>query len=61
MKIGKFNAYKGFVGTIEMTDGEYHGRLLDISDFVNYIADSLEELEEEYHKAVDEYLVVLDK
>lgn len=61
MEIGKFKAYKGFVGTIEMTDGKHHGKLLDINGFVNYTADSLEELEEEYHKAVEDYLVVLDK
>ena len=61
MEIGKFNPYKGFVGTIEVTDGGHHGKLLDINDFVNYTADSLEKLENEYHKAVDDYLSFLNE
>ena len=61
MNIGKFKEYKGFVGSIEITDGKHHGILLDIKDFVNYTADSLEELEEEFHKAVDDYLIFLDE
>lgn len=59
MEIGKFKPYKGFIGTIEFTEGKHHGKLININDFVNYVADSLEELEEEYHKAVDDYLEVL--
>ena len=60
MVIGKFKSYKGFIGTIELTAGKHHGKLVDINGFVNYVADSLEELEEEYHKAVDDYLEVLE-
>lgn len=55
----KFESYKGFEGSIEVTDDKYHGIILNIDDFVNYTADSLEELQEEFHKAVDDYLVVL--
>lgn len=55
----KFEPYKGFEGSIEITDGKYHGIILNIDDFVNYVADSLEELQKEFHKAVDDYLVVL--
>ena len=61
MEIGKFKPYKGFVGTIEVDDGGHHGKLLDIDDFVNYTANSLEELETEYHKAVDDYLSFLNE
>lgn len=60
MEIGKFKEYKGFVGSIEITDGKQHGIILDIDDFVNYTANSLEELEEEFHKAVDDYLITLE-
>lgn len=60
MLIGKFKAYKGYVGSIEMTDGKHHGRLLDINNLVNYTANSLEKLEKEYHDAVDDYLDFLD-
>lgn len=61
MRIGTFKQYKGFVGSIEITDGKHHGILLNINDFVNYTADSLEQLEEEYHKAVDDYLILLEE
>lgn len=61
MDIGKFNEYKGFIGSIELTEGKHHGILLNTNDFVNYTADSLEELEEEFHKAVDDYLIVLEE
>ena len=44
-----------------MADGGHHGKLLDIDDFVNYTANSLEELETEYHKAVDDYLSFLNE
>ena len=56
-----FTDYKGYVGSIEKTDGRYHGYLLNTKDFVNYTADSLEELEKEFHKAVDDYLIALDE
>lgn len=62
MSIGKFKPYKNIVGTIEMEgEKQFHGKLLDISGFVDYQADSLENLEEEFHRAVDDYLNMLDK
>lgn len=54
--IGRFDKYRGFVGSIEYTDQKYHGRILNLYTFVDYSAESLEQLEIEFHKAADNYL-----
>lgn len=54
--LGYFIEYKNFVGTIEICDGHYCGHLKDISDFVNYQAQTIEEMFEEYKKAIDDYI-----
>ena len=59
MKIGQFKEYKNYIGSIEITNREHHGSILHIPDLVTYAADSLEELEKEYHKAVDAYIEFL--
>ena len=57
MRVGKFKAYRGAIGTIEVTtDKKIYGKLLNTKDLVNYYADSVEQLEVEFHKSVDEYL-----
>ena len=57
-KIGKFVEYKGYVGSIEcdVEDRIYFGKLLDIEDLVNYEADDIATLFEEYCSAVDNYI-----
>ena len=49
------------LGTIEMINGEHCGRLLNVTGFVSYTANSLEELENEFHKAVDNYFNMLSR
>lgn len=59
MEIGKFKEYKGYIGSIEYSVEEkyYHGKVLDIKDFVNYESENnVEDLHEEFHKAVDDYI-----
>lgn len=58
MRLGTFIEYKGFIGTIEYDseDKIHYGSLDNIKDFVNYQADSVEQLYEEFHKSVDDYL-----
>lgn len=58
MLIGYFAKYKALTGTICLTDGKHHGRILSIRDHVDYRANSLEELEKEFRKAVDDYLEI---
>ena len=62
MKIGNFKEYKGYIGRIEFSadDQCYFGRILNINDLVFYEADSVEDLEVEFHEAVDDYIEFLD-
>lgn len=50
--------YKGYSARPEYSaeDGVFFGRLLGINDLVNFESANAEGLEEEFHKAVDDYL-----
>ena len=50
--------YKGYSARPEYSaeDGVFFGRLLGINDLVNCESENVEGLEEEFHKAVDDYL-----
>ena len=51
--------YKGYLARAEYSaeDGVFFGRLLGINDMVNFESEDAEGLEEEFHKAVDDYLM----
>ena len=50
--------YKGYEGTAEVSveDGVCHGKILFIQDLVTYEAETVGQLEMEFHAAVDDYL-----
>lgn len=50
--------YKGYVSTVRYDNESHklHGRIDGISDFVNYVADDINEVEQEFKNAVDDYL-----
>lgn len=50
--------YKGYTAQPEYSadDQVFYGTVLGISDGVDFQSDSAKELEEEFHKAVDDYL-----
>jgi predicted HicB family RNase H-like nuclease len=50
--------YKGYTAKVEFDAeaGLLHGELEDISDVVTFQADSVAELQAEFHAAVDDYL-----
>jgi len=55
----KYLRYKGYLGTIE-PELESHmlfGKLAFIRDLITYQADNLKELEQEFRRSVDEYLL----
>lgn len=58
--IGTFKEYKGYTGSIEYDaeDKIHYGQVLFTkkNHLVNYEAENIVELEEEFHKAVDDYL-----
>lgn len=51
--------YKGFTGTIEHTDGVYHGKVQGIRGLVSYEGNTIEELRQDFEGAVDDYLDLL--
>lgn len=64
MIVGQFIEYKGYIGSIEYNPGDkkaYYGSLLNTKDFVNYCANNLFELEQEYHSAIDDYIAFKEK
>lgn len=58
MRIGTFKKYRGYYGSIEYSpDDDIHfGKINNIKDLVNYEANTIEELRDEFHKAVDDYI-----
>lgn len=51
--------YKGYIAKVEFSieDNCFHGRIVGIADLVTFEADSTDEIEKEFHAAVDSYLV----
>lgn len=41
-----------------MEDRIFYGTILGISDMVDFQSESVKDLEDEFHKAVDDYLVL---
>lgn len=57
MKIGRFNEYNGYKGTIEYNkyDKLYHGQLIGTNDFICYHAKSIEKLYKEFKQSTKSY------
>ena len=58
--------YKGYLGTVEYSPEDHclYGKLAYIRDLVNFEADNVADLEQEFRQAVDDYLedcAALDK
>lgn len=56
MKIGELKEYKGYVGSICLDEGVYHGKLLRIPDLVTYESDGVIGLYDEFKLAVDDFI-----
>lgn len=54
--------YKGYHTKVEYSveDQVFYGKIEGIKDFVNFESDSLGTVEEEFHKAVDDYLALCE-
>ncbi len=50
--------YKGFKGPIESSDEDdcFFGRVLNVKGSVSYEGGTLEELEKDFHEAVNDYI-----
>ena len=56
-------SYKCYIGSIEYSDedGVYFGRVLNIKSLISYEGNTIEELEKDFHRAVDDYLEMCEK
>lgn len=50
--------YKGYTARIQYDESiqEFHGRIVGIQDVVNFHADTVKNLESEFHRSVEDYL-----
>ena len=58
MKTDTLLNYKGYSAEPEYSaaDGVFYGTVQGVDDLVDFQAENAEDLEKEFHKAVDEYL-----
>lgn len=52
--------YKGYVGSVEFSeaDGVFYGKVMGIRALISYEGETAKELVEDFHGAVDDYLVL---
>ena len=55
--------YKGYVGTVEFSeeDGLFFGKVVGIRSLISYEGTTAKELVEDFHGAVDDYLILCEK
>lgn len=56
MKLGEFEEYKGYKGSICCSNNSYYGKIIDAGYFATYESDDVISLYDEYKKAVDDYI-----
>ena len=54
--------YKGYVGSVEVSesDGVFCGKVKGIQSLISYEGRSVQELIDDFHKAVDDYLALCE-
>lgn len=52
--------YKGYIGSVEFseTDGVFHGKVQGIRALISYEGTNARELVEDFHSAIDDYLIL---
>lgn len=55
--------YKGYVGSVEFSevDGVFFGKVLGVRALILYEGTNVEELIEDFHGAVDDYLILCEE
>ena len=55
--------YKGYVGSVEFSeaDGVFFGKVQGIRSLISYEGETAEELIQDFHEAVDDYLVLCEE
>lgn len=54
-KILKYKGYEAYI-VYHFWDDIYYGWILDINDLVDFIAESSDDIENQFHSAVDDYI-----
>ena len=51
--------YKDYIGTVNFSEEDrvFYGKVLGITDSISFEGDTVESLIEDFHAAIDEYLV----
>ena len=54
--------YKGYVGSVEFSesDGVFFGKVQGIQSLISYEGRSVQELVDDFHRAVDDYLALCE-
>lgn len=55
--------YKGYLANVDYSvdDKVFYGKLWGINDLVDFMADKASDIEEEFHKAVDDYIAFCEE
>ena len=55
--------YKGYVGSVEFSeaDGVFYGKVQGIRSLISYEGETARELIQDFHEAVDDYLVLCEE
>lgn len=50
--------YRGYVGNVEFSEEDmvFHGKVVGVKDLISFEGDSVSDLTEDFHNAVNEYL-----
>ena len=56
-------SYKGYIGSVEFSekDGVFFGKIEGINGLVNFEGESVKELVDAFHQAVDDYLIYCEE
>ena len=59
MKTNNYLHYKGYVGSVEFSeeDAVFHGKVVGIKALISFEGDSVKKIIQDFHNAIDEYLV----
>ena len=55
--------YKGYIGSVAYSEKDqvFFGKIEGINDLVTFESDDVNKIEEEFHKAVDDYLIFCEE
>ena len=60
---GNYLHYKGYIGSVRFseTDAVFHGKAVGIKALISFEGESVAEITEDFHNAIDEYLAFCEE